>query len=763
MKRVFVFILSISIVFASVLEFGEVAWALPSPDWSTTAVTVDENMACDNCTVLADTVLTIEPGKTLSTKTINIENNGTLTVTGGGILNIHGYEEYDHSGSNGINGNLIVQCGTVNIAGGDAYPVCRAGHAIAGNLTVNGGTVTVLGGTNSSYKNGYAIVGSLTVTDGIVTVAGGDGASYPGKGIAGNLTATGGIIFVKGGAGRNSVDINGNVNATNCILFRTNTGEIYGTTYTLNQDVTIPEGKTLNIDSGKTLIIAANNTLTNNGTVNITSGAFLSNNGTLLNNYLLNLAADNAIGDIRVRVTFNANNGSGNTQSQYVKYNTPTVLSQNSFTNTGFPFLGWNTEANGTGTAYADGDEVTINNTFNALRLYAQWMEPEATPNSTFTAAGPSSGSITGLSASSDYIISGAGIPLTSIQSDASGSYNIASGLTSGTLSIVKTGNGNTTTDSLAQTINITKAETPNLTATQPAVSGGTGSISTGAGHEYSNDGGITWADCAGELSGLSGGTYHIRTKANGTVLASDSQEIVINAASGSSSGSRRRRSGSTSTVENVVTPEPLPAAETNDIQTLFAAYPDLDPNMWYAEGVAFVLSHEIMKGTDKGFEPNANTSRAQLAQMLFNLDGAKPVKSDASFTDLKVISWYADSVSWIVESGIAKGEGEKFGANNPITREQIAVFLYNYAKFKGYDVTVSKDAANFPDSDKASDWAKAALAWAVEKGIISGTKADDSVLMDAKGNATRAQVATMIQRFCENVAVSDTTEPDQK
>ena len=198
----------------------------------------------------------------------------------------------------------------------------------------------------------------------------------------------------------------------------------------------------------------------------------------------------------------------------------------------------------------------------------------------------------------------------------------------------------------------------------------------------------------------------------------------------------------------------PIPAP-TPDAAALFAPFSDLDPGEWYAPGVAYVLSHGIMHGMGGGrFAPNATTSRAQLAQMLFNLDGATASGSTAAFADVSADSWYADAVTWMVENGIAHGKGESFGANDPITREQLAVMLYNYAQYKGYDVSVSGDVSSFPDAGDVNGYAQQALAWAVGAGIISGTvDADGNIVLDPQGSATRAQVAAMFQRFCENVA----------
>lgn len=201
-----------------------------------------------------------------------------------------------------------------------------------------------------------------------------------------------------------------------------------------------------------------------------------------------------------------------------------------------------------------------------------------------------------------------------------------------------------------------------------------------------------------------------------------------------------------------VTTPAPITPLLT--AAELLGRFPDLALDAWYLESVRYVVERGIMRGTDKGFEPNAATSRAMIAQMLFNLDGAEPSGRTAALSDVSADNWYADAVTWMVESEIAQGDGRSFGANDPITREQLAVMLYNYAKYKGYDVSISGDLGSFPDSGDVSAWAQQALAWAVAKGIIAGTVDENgNVILDAQGEATRVQVAAMFQRFCENAA----------
>lgn len=185
--------------------------------------------------------------------------------------------------------------------------------------------------------------------------------------------------------------------------------------------------------------------------------------------------------------------------------------------------------------------------------------------------------------------------------------------------------------------------------------------------------------------------------------------------------------------------------------------FADVPSNEWYADNVAWASSREIMNGTgDFAFAPNDPTSRSMVAQLLFNLDGAAaPNEITTLFADVNPSDWYANSVTWAVSSGIARGMGDNlFGADQVVTREQFAVMMYNYAQLKGYDVSTSSSLTSFPDADGVSDWAADAMAWAVGVGLINGTTdANGNTVLNAQGTATRAQVAAIMQRFCEKVA----------
>ena len=132
----------------------------------------------------------------------------------------------------------------------------------------------------------------------------------------------------------------------------------------------------------------------------------------------------------------------------------------------------------------------------------------------------------------------------------------------------------------------------------------------------------------------------------------------------------------------------------------------------------------------------------------LWRMDGEPQQEGDNPFTDVKNGEWYTDAIIWANENGITTGYGNNlFGTNNPVTREQLVAFFYRYAEYKGYDTTITGSLDRFADKDDVSPWSKDAMAWAVGCGIFGGRDHDKLAPQD---NATRAEFAAMLHRFCE-------------
>ena len=149
----------------------------------------------------------------------------------------------------------------------------------------------------------------------------------------------------------------------------------------------------------------------------------------------------------------------------------------------------------------------------------------------------------------------------------------------------------------------------------------------------------------------------------------------------------------------------------------------------------------------DGTFAPDDNMTRYMFAQVMYNMELDPTGGSALTFKDIPSDHWARTAVAWAVAKGIVKGySSEEFGGDDNITREQIATVLYRLA---GSPAITDEAAAGFPDAADISDYAKAAMNWAVGTGIMNGM---DTGNLEPQANATRAQVAAMIERYIENV-----------
>lgn len=176
----------------------------------------------------------------------------------------------------------------------------------------------------------------------------------------------------------------------------------------------------------------------------------------------------------------------------------------------------------------------------------------------------------------------------------------------------------------------------------------------------------------------------------------------------------------------------------------------DVSANDWFASAVDYVTGKGMMNGTaDNTFSPKANTTRGMVVTVLYRLEN-QPSTSAASFTDVASGAYYANAVAWANANGIVSGYGSgKFGPNDKVTREQLAAILYRYAQYKKYDVSGANSLDGYTDAQSVSSYAVPALQWANAAGVVTGKSGSK---LDPKGNATRAEVAAMLMRFCENV-----------
>ena len=177
--------------------------------------------------------------------------------------------------------------------------------------------------------------------------------------------------------------------------------------------------------------------------------------------------------------------------------------------------------------------------------------------------------------------------------------------------------------------------------------------------------------------------------------------------------------------------------------------FTDVSEKDWFYGDVMFVYENGLMLGTSKTlFSPHGTATRGMMAAILWRMEGSPAPKGKNSFTDVESGKWYADAITWTEENGIFAGYGkDKFGPDDPITREQLAAIFYRYADYKGYDLTVKGNPDTFKDADKITDYAKTAMQWTVGSGLVKGKSSN---LLDPQGTATRAEIAAMLHRFIE-------------
>ena len=212
-----------------------------------------------------------------------------------------------------------------------------------------------------------------------------------------------------------------------------------------------------------------------------------------------------------------------------------------------------------------------------------------------------------------------------------------------------------------------------------------------------------------------------------------------------SRSSSRSSRSSSSSTTAPQTT---TIVDETTPLSEFPIFYVDVADNSWYHDAIAYVTALELMNGVgDNHFAPDDNTTRGMVAVVMMRLASGEAVDL-SSFFDVADSAYYAEAAAWAVENGVFKGYDDgSFRGEINITREQFAAVLYRYALAKGYDVSAKADLGAYDDGALVGGYASDAMAWAIANGIIKGV---GNNRLDPLGNATRAQLATMLMRFDE-------------
>lgn len=357
-------------------------------------------------------------------------------------------------------------------------------------------------------------------------------------------------------------------------------------------------------------------------------------------------------------VEFDANGGEGIMFSQDFTYGVAQTLEPNAFTRDGYVFSGWNAEADGSGTFYADQAQVSnlITDDGAIVTLYAQWStvgpNPPRPPATTYAVT---------------------------VNTHAHGSAA-----------------ADRKTASAGTTVTVT--------------------IDPDEGFELRDISALDGQGRLVELTAHDDGTFTFTMPSSSVTV-----QVLLGCDGGDLCPSRR--------------------------------FPDADPAQWYHDPLDWAIVHGILGGySDTGLMgPDDAVTRAQMAQIIWNAEG-RPSATDAKgFSDVSEDDWFAESVLWAQSAGVFVGyEGtDLFGPNDPLTREQATAVMMRWEQLSGNDVSARIDLSSFPDASGVSAWALESMSWGVAADIISGVdQPDGSVLLDAQGTCTRAQMATLMMRL---------------
>ncbi len=213
---------------------------------------------------------------------------------------------------------------------------------------------------------------------------------------------------------------------------------------------------------------------------------------------------------------------------------------------------------------------------------------------------------------------------------------------------------------------------------------------------------------------------------------------------------------------KSVITNGTLTVALTGSAElTVGAAQPEVvskvfsdTSNHWAKDAISFVAGRGLFQGTSETtFSPNGDMTRGMVVTVLYRLESTPAVSASNVFRDVPNGVWFTDAVVWANSHGIVQGNGDGFLPNDPVTREQLATILYRYMKDQGLDVSKRSSLAAFSDSSRVSPWAADAMQWAVATGLINGKSGG---VLDPGGKASRAEVATMLERLITNLLPQD-------
>ena len=736
---------------------------------------------------------------------LNISGSGSLTVSGLSGNGIGIFMSSQNSANLTIEEASVTALGSRDGGSGVRLITSQTGSPSL-TIEVKGGSLQASGETNGihflSNVNGATAVANLKVSgnamvkaSNIITTKDGTGSAPELKPAASGSDGTGGIIW----DGKNGT-VYGDVTLQEDL------------TIGKGESLNIPSGASLTIDSGATLTnegtVTNNGTLTNNGTIN--------NSGTLPDNIEGTAPPSittTALADGAENTAYNATlEASGDPTSWEIAEDTlPDGLTLNESTGeiSGTPTADgtFNFTVKATNTGGSDSEQlsitidaqtnvpvtgVTLSQTElsltegNTAQLTATVKPDDATnknvtwsSDDTSVATVDATGKVTAVSAGT------ATITVTTVD----GGYKDTCQVTV-TAALVPVSGVTLNKDSLALGV----GDTETLTATVAPANAANQSVTWA-----SSAPSVATVDAAGKVTAVAPGTATITaTTVDGgftaicTVTvrpyippANPNYRITVEATQGGTVTADPTAAKAGATVTLTPAPDrgyqvgsvavtdrfgdPVAVTEQADgtytfvmpngqvtVTVTFAEAPlpfhDVTEGDWFYDAVRYAYETGLMDGVgDNLFAPNSQTTRAQLVTILYRLAGQPAVSGDLPFTDVEAGTWYTDAVVWAAENGIVNGTTDAtFAPGEDITREQLVTVLYRYAESKGYDVSASADLSGYPDADQIQSYAAESVAWAVAEGLIQGF--EDNTLRPA-GNATRAQIATILMRFCEGVA----------
>lgn len=652
--------------------------------------------------------------------TIVVVSQGTSTITGTGGIRVMS-EAGDASLSISGSGSLAV-----NVGGNIDSGITLIGSKDA-NLNIDGADVTAssnLYGVQLQAGEGYKI--AATINDGNLTASGSTVGFYYSRpygsttGGLSSLTVSGNAVVDTEGSiegilnsSLNSFQV-GADGESGGIVFNGKSGTVYGNV-TLQEDLEIGTDETLTIGKDASLTVPDGKTLTNNGTVTTEEGGTLTGNitnappkitttslseGTVNTAYNQTLAADNN------PTSWSFTNGAlpnGLTLENGTISGTPTAAGTSTFT------------VKAENTAGSDSKELTL-------------TISEPAPIYTISADVDPVGAGT-VSGGGKYT-AGTSVTLTATNNPG---YRFVGWVESGTTVSTNpnyTFVANSNRSLTAQFDRISSGggdSDPTYSITLPSrVTGGELKLS----RRYAEKGETV------TISAIPDEGYELDTL---TITDSKGNEIDLT-----------HKGGNEYTFK-------MPAGRV-EIEVSFREievelpFTDVPEGAWYADAAAYVYERGLMAGTSATtFAPDATTSRSMIATILWRMAGIPVVNYAMNYTDVSQGQWCSEAIRWATSEGIVGGYGNGlFGTNDPITREQFAVMLYRFAQEQGYDVSIGENTniLSYTDVADLSEYAIPAMQWAVGAGIINGT--GDGSTLSPQGQATRAQAAVMLMRFCE-------------